>query len=129
MTKNRYLGIYMDHSTAHLMEIIPGGINAETINSEFTHELKEQDVKESETHMHNAEHHLQTAFYKKLGNVIKDFHEVLLFGPTTAKNELLNYLKKDHLFSAIKVQVKHSDKLTHNQQQAVVHDYFAIHNV
>ncbi len=129
MTKNRYLGIYMDHAKAHLMEIVPGGVNTHNIDSEFTHELKEEDIRESEKHAQNAEQHLHAAYYKKLGEAIKDYHEVLLFGPTTAKNELLNFLKPNHLFNDIKISVKHSDKLSENQQKAVVKEHFAIQNV
>ena len=67
MTKHKYLGIYMDHSKAHLIEILPGGVDTTTIESSFTHELKEEDVRESEHHMHNAERHMHATYYKKTG--------------------------------------------------------------
>jgi len=37
--------------------------------------------------------HIQSGYYKKLSDAILKFQQVLLFGPTEAKNELLNLLK------------------------------------
>jgi hypothetical protein len=48
----------------------------------------------------------------------------VLFGPTDAKNELLNQIKTDHLFEGIKIEVKNSDKMTEDQMQTFVRDYF-----
>jgi len=50
---------------------------------------------------------------------------VLLFGPTTAKNELANLLKDDHLFEKIKVEVRQADRMTENQEHAFVKDHFS----
>jgi len=59
--------------------------------------------------------------------VIKEFDDVLLFGPTSAKNELLNLLRQNHLFEKIKIELKPADKMTENQQQAFVREYFISH--
>jgi len=48
----------------------------------------------------------------------------LLFGPTEAKTELLNLLRTDHTFSDIKFTVENTDKMTGNQEQAFVREYF-----
>jgi len=45
-------------------------------------------------------------------NKLKDYEEVLLFGPTNAKNELFNLLKDDRHFEKIKIEVKSGDKMT-----------------
>jgi len=34
------------------------------------------------------------------------YQEVVLFGPTDAKNELSNMVKTDHLFDEIKIEVE-----------------------
>ena len=54
--------------------------------------------------MHNKEQHEQSDYYKKLGETIKNYTEVLLFGPTDAKVELfivgsIIQIFKQHLFS------------------------------
>jgi stalled ribosome rescue protein Dom34 len=123
MEAKRRIGIWMDHSTAHLMEY-KTEIIANIIDSEFTHAQKEQSISKSEKLMHNKEQHKQAEFYHKIGQVILNFDEVLLFGPTDAKSELYNILKLDHLFSKIKFEVKDSDNLTENQEHAFVKDYF-----
>ena len=74
--------------------------------------------------MHIKEQHLQSSFYKKLSDIIKNYQEIVLFGPTDAKNELLNLLKADHLFENIKIEVKHADKMTKNNMHTFVKEYF-----
>src|SRR5450432_2535460 len=103
MTTAKNLGIWMDHSSAHLMEFTTDPIETKTIASKFTHEEKEESLGKSEHLMHNKERHEQSAYYKKLGETIKNYEEVILFGPTNAKNELLNILRTDHLFEKIKI--------------------------
>ena len=124
MKKTRLLGIWMDHSSAHLMVLSDDQINTTIIESTFTHQEKEKISRKGESHMHNKEQQQQNAFYKKLGNAIKQYTDVLLFGPTNAKVELLNTLKEDHVFDNIKINVIDSDKLTENQQYAFVNNYF-----
>ena len=75
--------------------------------------------------MHHKEQHLKAAYYKKLSTIILGYDEVLLFGPTTAKDELLNTMKANHLFEKIKFEVKQADKMTENQQHAFVQSYFS----
>jgi hypothetical protein len=74
--------------------------------------------------MHNKEQHQQSEYYKKIGEIIKDYKEVILFGPTEAKTELFNILKADHLFENIKIEIKQTDKMTENQQHAFVKNHF-----
>ena len=115
----------MDHSSAHLMEFTTDPIETTTIASKFTHEEKELSHDKGEKTMHNKEQHLQSAYYKKLGEVIKNYTSVILFGPTDAKVELLNILRADHLFEKINIETRQADKLTENQQHAFVRDYFS----
>ena len=124
MTTPKNLGIWMDHSSANLMEFTTD-ITTKIIASDFTHEVKETSLGKSENLMHNKEQHHQSEYYKKLAVVMRNYEEVLLFGPTTAKNELANLLKDDHHFVKIKVVVKHADKMTENQQHAFVRKHFS----
>ena len=124
MTKAKYLGIWMDHSVAHLMEYTHDPIETKTIASKFTHQSKENALGKSENLMHNKEQHQQAEYYKNLGEVIKNYDEVILFGPTAAKVELLNLLRADHNFSKIKIEIKQADKMTENQQHAFVIEHF-----
>ena len=74
--------------------------------------------------MHNKEQHEQSEYYKKLEEVILKYDDVIHFGPTDAKVELLNDLRTDNRFAKIKIEIKQADKMTENQQHAFVKDYF-----
>lgn len=125
MATTKKLGIWMDHANAHVMEFTIDPIETKTITSQFTHEEKEHSLSLNENLAHNKEQHLQGAYYKKLGETIRNYGEVVLFGPTDAKVELFNILKKDHLFSNVKIEVKQTDKMTEHQQHAFVKDHFS----
>ena len=126
MTTANCLGIWMDHSSAHLMEFTTD-IKTNIIESKFNHQEKEHSLSKSENLMHNKEQHQQSEYYKKLGDIIINYKEVLLFGPTDAKVELFNMLKANHLFSNIKIVVKQADKMTEHQQHAFVREHFSPH--
>jgi hypothetical protein len=117
ITKN--LGIWMDHSSAHLIEFTANPNETTTVETGFSHDV----AHDAETQIHNTEHEY-TAYYKKLGEIIKNYDEVLLFGPTDAKAELHNILSADHQFATINIEVKQADKMSENQQHAFVKAHF-----
>jgi hypothetical protein len=125
MTAAKELGIWMDHQNAHVMEFTTSPMETTTVTSKFTHEEKEQTLHRGENLMHNKEQHEEAAYYKDLGAIIRNYDHVLLFGPTDAKVELFNILRKDHLFADIVIEVQQTDKMTENQQHAFVRDYFS----
>ena len=127
MTTVKYLGIWMDHANAHLMDCIAGRDTTTTSAASLTHESIEHRASGSEHVAHNKEQHQQSAYYKKLGEAIKGYDEVVLFGPTNAKQELFNMLRGDHAFNKIKISVKQMDQMTENQQHAFVKGFFAKH--
>jgi hypothetical protein len=114
----------MDHSIAHLMDYSTNPIVSKIIVSKFTHEEKENSLAKGESFMHNKEQHQQSEYYRKIGEIIRNYDDVILFGPTNAKSELFNILKTDHLFFKIRIRIRQTDKMTENQQHAFVKDYF-----
>jgi stalled ribosome rescue protein Dom34 len=120
------IGIWMDHSISHLMEFT-NQIKTFTIESEFMNRVKERTQNKSENMMHHKEHHLQNAYYERLGNEIKKYQKVLLFGPTDAKEELFNLIKSDDNFAHIKFDVKPADKMKEQDEHAFVRNHFAGH--
>lgn len=121
MKTNNNVGIWMDHSTANLIDI---NANNNTINSEFTFDTKEEALSRSESLMHNKRQQLHEAYYKEIADVILKYDHVLLFGPTNAKTELHNYLKKDLHFKDIKIDIESADKMTDNEKDAFVRNHF-----
>ena len=124
MKSVKKLGIWMDHSNAHLIEFGSENTTTKSISSDFSSDDKKQTLQRSENEMHNKEQQKQGTFYKNLSQIIKDFDEVLLFGPTEAKSELHNLLKANHQFNKITIEVKNTDKMTDNEQHKFVSDYF-----
>ena len=124
MENIKQLGIWMDHSNAFLMELKNDTILTNSVVSELSDHESEFNFYKGEKLIHNKEQHLQLSYYKKLGDIIKKYQEVVLFGPTDAKNELINLLKTDHLFEDIKIEVINSDKMTEDQMQTFVREYF-----
>ena len=57
-------------------------------------------------------------------DVILENDQVILFGPTEAKNELLNVIKENHLFDKIKIEVESADKMTEVQRNTFVKEHF-----
>lgn len=123
MITEKKLAIWMDHANAHLMEYADP-IVTRVVTSNSTHAEKEKTLQKGESMMHNKEQQQQSEYYKTLGETIKDYDQVLLFGPTNAKIELLNILEADLSFSKIKIETKSSDKMTENQEHAFVRDFF-----
>ena len=120
-TKNN-LGIWMDHSTAHLIDM--NSNIKHSINSEFTFNTKEEALSRSESLMHNKRQQMHEAYYKEISDEILKFNHVLLFGPTNAKIELQNYLNKDLHFKDIKIDIEPADKMTDNEKNAFVKNNF-----
>ena len=114
----------MDHANAHLIEFSDEPKTTTTISLDFDNQDKDQTLQRSESEMHNKQQQKQHAYYKKLSDVIKDFSEVVLFGPTNAKSELFNSLRQNHQFDSIKIEVINADKMTDNQQHEFVREYF-----
>jgi hypothetical protein len=121
-TKNN-LGIWMDHSTAHLINLNSKN-KSRSIVSEFTSETKEEALIRSEILMHNKRQQMHEKFYEKIGAEILKYNHVLLFGPTNAKVELHNYLNKDLHFKDIKIDIEPADKMTDNEKDAFVKNHF-----
>ena len=124
-TTSRKLGIWMDHSNAHPIECSGPAGDMATTEISFVNTSKDADMARGEHMMHNKEQQLDKDYYKKLGELIKDFDEIILFGPTNAKSELMNTLKSDHHFDKIHIDIRQSDKMTNNQQHAFVKEYFS----
>ncbi|CAN5348264.1 hypothetical protein BH10BAC1_BH10BAC1_03790 [soil metagenome] len=126
METTNKLGIWMDHSNAHLIEFKKESASIRTISTTFNHEDKEAALSRSEHVMHNKSQQQNAIYYKKLADEISKYDDVILFGPTDAKTELFNLLKSDQKIGKIKIEVKSADKMTENQQQAFVDEHFSI---
>lgn len=124
MKNIKQLGIWMDHSNAYLMELTNDIIITNFVKSEFVQHDNEYNLKYHEKSYHNKEQQQQSGYYKRLSGFIRKYQEVVLFGPSDAKTQLLNLLKSDHLFENIKIEVKPTDQMTEFQRHEFVRGYF-----
>jgi stalled ribosome rescue protein Dom34 len=119
----RKLGVCMDHFSAHFIEFD----SEHTVQKKgpvFYSEEGSHHPGSSEQMKHNREQHLLTTYYKKIAEAIKEYSDIVLFGPTDAKTELLNTIKSDVHFAHIRMNTVPTDKMTENEQQAFVKNYF-----
>ena len=123
MKTPKKLGIWMDHSTAHIIEFKNIAIASNTIES-LSVQGEKQNFGKDESLKHNTEQDQLSEFFKRLSAIIKDYSEVILFGPTNAKTELYNLLKEERHFNNIKIDIETTDNLTENQMHAFVKEHF-----
>jgi molybdopterin converting factor small subunit len=124
MKSLKRLGIWMDHSTANIMELSNDKIITVTLDSTPAFPEQIENLRMDERLMHNKVKNEQSDFYEKLSYIINDYDEVLLFGPTEAKTELFNLLKDNRKFEKIKISVEPTDKITENQQHAFLKNFY-----
>nr|NQU90122.1 hypothetical protein [Bacteroidota bacterium] len=117
------LGIWMDHTIAHIIEIKNNRITSNTIES-LSLQGEKQNFGKDESLKYNTEQDQLSEFFKRLSAVIKDYSAVILFGPTNAKTELYNLLKEDSHFNNIKIDIETTDNLTKKQMHAFVKEHF-----
>ena len=125
MKSLKRLGIWIDHLTANIMELSNDKVITVTLDSTPAFPDQIQNLRLDERLMHNKENNEQSDFYEKLSYIIKNYDEVLLFGPTEAKTELFNLLKDNRRFEKIKISVEPTDKITENQQHAFLKNFYS----
>jgi hypothetical protein len=85
MKNIRQLGIWLDHSNAYLMEFTNDAILTNRVVSELSNQEAELNHYKGEKLIHKKEQHLQINYYKKIGDIIKKYQEVVLFGQQMPK--------------------------------------------
>lgn len=124
MKTKKEVGIWMDYSSAYVMEMIGDEIATMEINSEFTWEEKQHSFFRNEGLMHKKERQLVTEYFNKISEKIAGTDAVLLFGPGEAKNELFNLLTANPQFKHVNIRVKTTDRLTENQRKSFFKNQF-----
>ena len=125
MSSEDRIGIWMDHSNAHVIELNKEPYATRVISSNFSHDDKEEALSRSEQLMHNKRQQQRSAYYSELSDVIANYREVVIFGPTDAKTELFNTLQNDLRSANIKIEVQAADKMTENQKIAFVKNHYS----
>jgi len=125
MKIKKQLGIWMDHSFAHLMEFKNNEIESDTIEAESFIRDDEAINWKNDSQFQSSEQNDRSHYFKQLTSVIQNYDEVLLFGPTDAKIELFGLIDSNELLDFIRITLKTVDKMTENQQHAFVRAFFS----
>jgi len=118
------LGIWMDHATARLMEYNTEEQKVTTVNSDIKGLDDQEGLQHSESLLHHKENQSLQAYYKTLIDRIKDYDDIVLFGPTDAKTELYNLIREEHKYDHLKIATQPADKMSYEEQHEFVVHYF-----
>ena len=135
---SKRIGIWMDHTKAHFIDLSKGIVVVETVYSNKESEIRYKGESghgtllgnnrstNNENHEHNRANDIMLEYYHVLSDRVKNYDDILLFGPTGAKDELYNKLSTDKRFVTKNIRVEPADKLTENQMVAQVKEYFNV---
>lgn len=141
MTNNKVkrIGIWLDHSKAYFIRYDSGESNLiEIVDSPHQRIKREKGearddtrftsnplhVSNNENRKHNVLQNELKQYYKILEPKTVIYDEILLFGPTLAKEEFYNIISELKAFKNKSIIVQSSDKMTENQKLAYVRDFF-----
>lgn len=124
------IAVWLDHEQAHFIKQKKEKFVIETILSEQESQLRfkgegGKGTKLSKTRSTNQEYKKHEReknnllkYYKQLSAVIKKYDFVFLFGPTTAKKELLNHIRAQEKSAGKTFVVDSADSMTFPQMIA-----------
>jgi len=124
MKAKRKVGIWLDHATARVIEYNTQEIKAITIKSDLLGLDNQDSSQHSESLLHHKENKKLKAFYKAIIAIVENYDEILLFGPTTAKTELLNLIREEHKYDHLKIENKSAEKMTPPEEHDFVVNHF-----
>ncbi len=123
-------GIWLDHSVAHFIKIKNDKVVVESIHSEAENMMRIKGetgtgTKLSSTRSTNNEHNkhqreqkLLNKYYKQLEEEMDRYDIIYLFGPTTAKSELMNRIHADKRMKNKTFIVSSAQQMTFHQMVA-----------
>lgn len=115
---SKKVGVWLDHTKAHLIGVKDGkAFLMETVESPYDPRVRFEGeasnvtrfrqggsvsgtaTSNNEDRKHNRAQMEISAFYNDLETRLKDFDEILLFGPSIAKNQLQNQIASNKAFA------------------------------
>lgn len=137
MQNNKQIAVWLDYSKASFISADPSNKNIQTIYSEYNFAPGKNGTSEDGYHRdgeHNQKEYRSNKkeidqlndYYNNIEKVLEKYDDILLFGPTKAKNELYNRLSENKKFATKTIDVESADKMTENQLFAFVREYFTI---
>jgi len=125
-------GIWLDHTVAHLIKVKNAKMVVENIFSGVESHIRYKGETGTGTKLgktrstnkefgkHRREENQLHAYYKAITDYIEKYDVIFLFGPTTAKDELLNWIRDKKIISDKTFIVDSAEEMTFNQMVAKV---------
>ncbi len=122
----------MDHSHAHFIALKKDKVQVDTVVSEIEAHIRykgetadgtklaKKRATNNEYQKHQKEQNQLHKYYKVLADKLEKYDTVYLFGPTTAKNELLNWIRDKKKVKGKTFVVDSAEEMTFNQMVAKV---------
>ena len=135
---DKKIGLWLDHSKAHFIDMSKGSAIVETAYSEREINVRTKGegadgtllgnnrATNNENHKHNHDRMVMNEYYHLLSDRLQSYDTIYLFGPTSAKDELYNKLTEDKHFAHKAITVASADHLTENQMVAAVKKFFGL---
>lgn len=130
--EKKKVGIWLDHTVAHLIKLKKEKMVVENVFSGVESQLRypgetATGTKLGKTRSTNKEHSKHEReqnqlhdYYKVLTGIIKKYDTIYLFGPSTAKKELMNWIRDKKQISGKTFILDSAEELTFNQMVAKV---------
>ena len=135
----KQIGVWMDHSKAMIVGHENGSATLlESVDSPYERIVREPGEGDDRTRFKgNSEHSSNNEYrknnisqnelneyFKMLEGKVRMYDDILLFGPSTAKEQFRNRLRENKSFDGKWLSVQPADKMTENQLLAFVRDFY-----
>ena len=123
MTVHRHAAVFIDHHEAKVYHVDLDSFDERTIASPHVHVHRHpKGAAEKHEHPDDLAH-----FFVDVAKALKDAEQILLVGPSTAKNQFVNYAKEnDRALAAKIVGVETLDHPSDGQLVAYAKKYFHV---
>lgn len=119
-----FAGVWLDHHTALVITTDDHeGHGAYSVKKKI--HSPSRALRGSSEHTINQKNHRESEkFYKDISRELEQYHDILLFGPGKAQEELFNHMKENKHFHGHNLSIDSAGNLTENQMLAKVRDFF-----
>lgn len=127
ITSEKFLGIYLDHDLAHIIEYRNGKTIYETLSSGY-HDVTRRDAirKDEASEINESKRKLQQLlkYYKALLHHMQNYTRIVLFGEGEAKNELYKLALSMPELRKADICVSKKTIVSDQQADVFVREYF-----
>lgn len=123
MRAAKKMGIWMDYSTAYLMEFTANPFEINTVESTSFDTEKRYPIDTLALLLETRKRLLFT-YYNRIANEIKNYDRLIIFGPTNAKLEFFDVLSEDTRFLQTTVELSNTSDMSPTEQHEFIRHYF-----